>query len=47
VLIRPERNGYVYGIDRVTGEVISADPYAHIASTLGIDLENGRPIEYQ
>jgi glucose dehydrogenase len=47
VLIRPERNGYTYVIDRATGEVISADPYPHITSTLSIDLENSRPIEYQ
>jgi PQQ-dependent dehydrogenase (methanol/ethanol family) len=45
VLVRPERNGYVYVLDRVTGEVLSADPFAHITSTLGIDLKNGRPKE--
>jgi lanthanide-dependent methanol dehydrogenase len=45
VLVRPERNGYAYVLDRATGEVLSADPYAHITSTLGIDLKNGRPIE--
>jgi PQQ-dependent dehydrogenase (methanol/ethanol family) len=47
VLVRPERNGYAYVLDRATGEVLSADPYAHITSTLGIDLKNGRPIENQ
>jgi PQQ-dependent dehydrogenase (methanol/ethanol family) len=45
VLVRPERNGYVYVLDRTTGEVISADPYVHITSTLGIDLKTGRPTE--
>jgi PQQ-dependent dehydrogenase (methanol/ethanol family) len=45
VLVRPERNGYVYILDRVTGEVLSADPFAHITSTLGIDLKSGRPQE--
>jgi PQQ-dependent dehydrogenase (methanol/ethanol family) len=45
VLVRPERNGYIYVLDRVTGEVLSADPFAHITSTLGIDLKTGRPRE--
>ncbi|MGN6183129.1 MAG: PQQ-dependent dehydrogenase, methanol/ethanol family [Thermoanaerobaculia bacterium] len=45
VLVRAERNGYVYVIDRTSGEVIAADPYAYITSTKGIDLKTGRPIE--
>ena len=45
VLIRPERNGYIYVLDRATGEVLSADPYGFITSTKGIDLKTGRPIE--
>lgn len=44
-LVRPERNGYVYVLDRVTGQVLSANPYVPITSTLGIDLKTGRPIE--
>ncbi|MGE5537713.1 MAG: methanol/ethanol family PQQ-dependent dehydrogenase [Gemmatimonas sp.] len=42
VLIRPERNGYLYVLDRTTGEVLSADPYVHINSTKGVDLATGR-----
>ena len=30
VLVRPERNGYIYVLDRATGEVLSADPFVHI-----------------
>jgi PQQ-dependent dehydrogenase (methanol/ethanol family) len=45
VLVRPERNGYVYVLDRTTGEVISADPFVHVTATLGVDLKTGRPIE--
>jgi lanthanide-dependent methanol dehydrogenase len=45
VLVRAERNGYVYVIDRLTGRVLSADPYAYITTTKGIDLKSGRPIE--
>jgi glucose dehydrogenase len=28
-------------IDRATGEVLSADPFAHITTTLGVDLASG------
>ncbi|HSN85322.1 MAG TPA: methanol/ethanol family PQQ-dependent dehydrogenase [Thermoanaerobaculia bacterium] len=44
VMVRPERNGYVYVLDRATGEVLSADPFVHITSTKGVDLKSGRPI---
>jgi PQQ-dependent dehydrogenase (methanol/ethanol family) len=43
VLVRPERNGFVYVMDRATGEVLSADPFVHITSISGIDLKTGRP----
>jgi len=43
VLVRPERNGFMYVIDRVTGEVLAADAYAHVNSILGVDLRTGRP----
>jgi lanthanide-dependent methanol dehydrogenase len=45
VLVHPERNGYVYVLDRQTGEVLSADPYGYITTTKGVDLKTGRPIE--
>ena len=45
VLVRAERNGYVYVLDRTTGQVLSVDPFVHITSTLGVDLKSGRPIE--
>lgn len=47
ILFRPERNGYIYEIDRTTGEVLSADPYTTVNSTSGIDLKTGRPIVVQ
>lgn len=43
VLLRPERNGFVYVMDRVTGEVISADHFAYNTTTTHIDLKTGRP----
>ena len=42
VLIRPERNGFLYIVDRVNGEVLSADPFVHITSAKGVDLKTGR-----
>jgi PQQ-dependent dehydrogenase (methanol/ethanol family) len=44
VLIRPERNGYVYVLDRTTGEVLSATPFVHITTSKGVDLKSGRLI---
>ena len=43
VLVRPERNGYFYVIDRATGQVLSADAYGAVNSITGIDLKSGRP----
>jgi PQQ-dependent dehydrogenase (methanol/ethanol family) len=40
-LLRAERNGYVYVMDRATGEVLYADPFVHITTTLGVDLPSG------
>ena len=45
VLLRANRDGYVYVLDRATGELLSADPFVYVTSTKGIDLERGRPIE--
>jgi PQQ-dependent dehydrogenase (methanol/ethanol family) len=44
VLVRPGRTGFMYVIDRVTGQVLSADPYAFINSARGVDLTTGRLI---
>ncbi|RUW01686.1 MAG: PQQ-dependent dehydrogenase, methanol/ethanol family [Mesorhizobium sp.] len=42
VLVRPERNGYLYVLDRTTGEVLSAKPYGSVNSSKGVDLKTGR-----
>ncbi|HYG25995.1 MAG TPA: PQQ-binding-like beta-propeller repeat protein, partial [Caulobacteraceae bacterium] len=42
VILRPERNGYMYLLDRATGEVLSADPYVYVNSSEGVDLQTGR-----
>lgn len=44
VMIRPERNGYMYVMDRATGQVLSADPYGFINSSRGVNLKTGRLI---
>ncbi|HEY0884423.1 MAG TPA: methanol/ethanol family PQQ-dependent dehydrogenase [Ramlibacter sp.] len=41
LLLRPERNGYVYAMDRATGEVVSANPFVHVTTSLGVDLQTG------
>jgi PQQ-dependent dehydrogenase (methanol/ethanol family) len=42
VLVRPERNGFVYVLDRTTGEVLAADPYHVLTAATGVDLKTGR-----
>ncbi len=42
VLAHPDRNGYVYLIDRATGEVLSANPFVFVNNSQGIDLKTGR-----
>jgi quinohemoprotein ethanol dehydrogenase len=39
------KNGFFYVLDRLSGELLSADPYAEVTWASGIDLESGRPIE--
>jgi lanthanide-dependent methanol dehydrogenase len=42
VLLRAERNGYLYVMDRATGQVLSADPFAYVNSSKGVDLKTGK-----
>jgi PQQ-dependent dehydrogenase (methanol/ethanol family) len=42
VLVRPDRNGYMYVIDRTNGQVLSATPYSYITATTGVDLKTGQ-----
>jgi glucose dehydrogenase len=42
VLVRPDRNGYMYVIDRITGQVLSANSFVHITTTTGVDLKTGQ-----
>jgi PQQ-dependent dehydrogenase (methanol/ethanol family) len=41
VLLHPDRNGYVYVIDRASGEVVSATPFVTVNTSTGVDLRTG------
>jgi lanthanide-dependent methanol dehydrogenase len=42
VLVRPERNGFIYIMDRTSGEVLAATPYHHLTAVTHVDLKTGR-----
>jgi quinohemoprotein ethanol dehydrogenase len=44
VIMQAGKNGFFYVLDRVTGEFISAQPYAKVNWARGIDPKTGRPI---
>jgi PQQ-dependent dehydrogenase (methanol/ethanol family) len=44
-LLRADRNGYLYVIDRTNGQVLSANPFVYVTTSRGIDQVTGRPIE--
>jgi len=41
VIVHPDRNGYVYVIDRTNGQVLSAGVFAPITTSKGVDLSTG------
>jgi lanthanide-dependent methanol dehydrogenase len=43
VLVRPERTGFMYVIDRATGEVLSADKFGPVNWATHVDLRTGIP----
>ena len=45
VLMQAPKNGFFYVLDRATGELISAKPYAAVNWASHVDLETGRPVE--
>jgi PQQ-dependent dehydrogenase (methanol/ethanol family) len=40
-LLHPDRNGYLYVMDRSIGQVLSATPFVPITTSTGVDLESG------
>ncbi len=45
VIMQAPKNGFFYVLDRITGELLSAEPYANVTWATGISKETGRPIE--
>ncbi len=46
VLMTAPKNGFFYVLDRSTGKLISAAPFAKVTWAEKIDLESGRPVEH-
>jgi alcohol dehydrogenase (cytochrome c) len=44
VLVHFDRNAYAYTIDRTTGEVLAATPFAYENWSTGFDMKAGKPI---
>jgi PQQ-dependent dehydrogenase (methanol/ethanol family) len=44
LLLHPDRNGYLYAMDRTNGSLVSVDPFAYQNIYKGFDLKTGRPI---
>jgi PQQ-dependent dehydrogenase (methanol/ethanol family) len=44
VLFQAPKNGFFYVIDRITGKLISAKPYAEVNWATQVDLKTGRPV---
>jgi len=45
VIMQAPKNGFFYLLDRVTGKLISAEPFVPVNWASGIDMKTGRPIE--
>lgn len=45
VLMQAPKNGFFYVLDRATGKLISAKPFAVMNWATGVDMKTGRPIE--
>jgi len=45
VIMQAPKNGFFYTIDRISGELISAKPYASVNWASHIDMATGRPVE--
>jgi alcohol dehydrogenase (cytochrome c) len=43
-MVQFNRNGFAYTLDRLTGEVLIARPFAYLNWAKGMDLKTGRPI---
>ena len=46
VLMTAPKNGFFYIFDRLSGELLSAEPFAKVTWASHIDLKTGRPVEH-
>jgi alcohol dehydrogenase (cytochrome c) len=44
VLVHVDRNGFVYVMDRMTGKIVSAEPFVPVNVIERIDLQTGKPV---
>ncbi|MGE0553638.1 MAG: PQQ-dependent dehydrogenase, methanol/ethanol family [Gemmatimonadales bacterium] len=44
-ILHAPKNGFFYVIDRVTGKLVSAQPFARVTWATHVDPESGRPVE--
>jgi quinohemoprotein ethanol dehydrogenase len=47
VIMQAPKNGFFYVLDRKTGELLSAEPYAAMTWASHVDMETGRPVEIE
>jgi alcohol dehydrogenase (cytochrome c) len=45
VAMQFNRNGFLYVLDRATGELLSANPYTKVNWATHVDMKTGRPVE--
>ncbi|MEM1110363.1 MAG: PQQ-dependent dehydrogenase, methanol/ethanol family [Pseudomonadota bacterium] len=45
VLMQAPKNGFFFILDRISGELLSAEPYVPVNWASGYDMQTGRPIE--
>src|SRR5579872_1333990 len=45
VLMHAPKNGFFYLLERATGKLLSARPFAQVTWATGIDIQSGRPVE--
>ena len=45
VLLHAAKDGFFYALDRVSGELLSAEPYAQVTWATRVDKKTGRPLE--
>ncbi len=45
VLMQAPKNGFFYVLDRLSGELLSAQPYVAVTWATHIDMKTGRPVE--